>query len=166
MEVGVRGTGNRQAEGWGDGLGPWLCTSWLLGALGGTDSGSHRPCPQFCWALLRLWPRGSVPGNYLGCCGRHGNVTALVFPRACPGVEGKPCLCLLLPLSENSSRSSSQAHLILSGFSLKAPAQRAPFSVPHWLLPHYLFYCPHSIIVIWRSRTCLCFCFVLLASPH
>lgn len=89
---------------------------------------------------------------------------ALVFPRACPGVKGKPCLCLLLPLSENSSRSSSQAHLTLSGFSLKAPAQKAPFSVPHWLLPHYLFYCPHSIIVIWRSRTCLCFCFVGLPS--
>lgn len=151
-------------------MGGWS-GAMALHQLASWSPGWHRlrqpqTLPQFCWALLRLWPRGSVPGNYLGCCGSHGNVTALVFPRACPGVEGKPCLCLLLPLSENSSRSSSQAHLILSGFSLKAPAQRAPFSVPHWLLPHYLFYCPHSIIVIWRSRTCLCFCFVLLASPH
>lgn len=61
--VGVRGIGNRQAE-----RGGWSGATALHrgGALGGTDSGSHRPCPSSAGPSSDFGPGGQFPGTTLG----------------------------------------------------------------------------------------------------
>lgn len=114
---GSEATGKQRRSGMGGWSGEVTCTSWLLGALGCMDSGSHRPRPSSattCWDFgpgARFW---SCPG----CWGSHGNVTALAFPTS--HVPPSGALFAEYPFPR-----CSQAHIIHLGLSSTAPPQRA-----------------------------------------
>lgn len=111
--VGVKGAGDRQAEGVGrEGLG---CR-----AQRGADSGSHRPCPS----LLALGP---VPWSWPGCGGvvGGGRRVALVFLGACPGGKYKPRVSFWpLLLRSVWTLLSPDAHRLIS--SIRVLSQKHP----------------------------------------